>query len=72
MSELIIISLIGIASAVVGSIATIAGKFFMHWLKDRSEAKKEGPAKDLRKKILYHNDRAWSNLKTLMHMIGAD
>lgn len=67
-----IISLIGIAGAVVGSIATMAGNFLMHWLKERSEARKEQPARELLKEMLNHNDYTWRNLETLMHVIGAD
>ncbi len=72
MSEPIIISLIGIAGAVVGSIATMAGNILMHWLKERSESKKEKPARELLTEMLKHNDYTWRNLDTLMHVIGAD
>ncbi|NOZ10692.1 MAG: hypothetical protein GXP09_06630 [Gammaproteobacteria bacterium] len=72
MSEPIIISLIGIAGAVVGSIATMAGNFMMHWLKERSESKKEEPARELLTEMLNHNDYTWRKLETLMHVIGAD
>ena len=72
MSEPIVISLIGIAGAVVGSIATMAGNVLMHWLKERSAEKKEQPAKELLKEMLNHNDHTWRNLDTLMHVIGAN
>lgn len=72
MSEPIVISLIGVAGAVVGSIATMAGNFLMHWLKERSESKKEKPARDLLTEMLSHSDCTWRKIETLMHVIGAD
>ncbi len=72
MSEPIMISLIGIAGAVVGSIATMAGNVLLHWLKERSETKKEKPARELLTEMLGHTDYVWRNLETLMHVIGTD
>ena len=72
MSEPIIISLIGVGGAVVGSIATMAGNFLMHWLKERSESKKEKAARELLSEMLNHNVHKWRNLEILMHVIGAD
>ena len=72
MTEPIIISFIGIAGAVVGSIATMAGNILMHWLKERTELKKEKPARELLTNMLNHNEHTWRKLETLMHVIGAD
>jgi len=72
MSEPIIISLIGIAGAVIGSIATMAGNFLMHWLKEKSEYEKDKPARELLLKMLKHKDYPWRELETLTHVIGAD
>ncbi len=71
MSEPIIIALIGVAGAVVGSIATLAGNFLLHWLKERSETNKEKPARELLKEMLNHKTHTWRKLETLMHVVGA-
>ncbi len=72
MTEPITIALIGVAGAVIGSIATLAGNFLMHWLKERSQAKKEEPARELLKEMLNHKEHTWRKLETLMHVIGSD
>jgi hypothetical protein len=50
----------------------MAGNFGMHWLKERSEAKKDEPGKKLLKEMLDHPEHKWRRLDTLMHVIGAD
>lgn len=72
MSEPIVIAIIGIAGAVVGSFATMAGNFLIHWLKERSESKREKPAREILNEMLSRNDYVWRELETLMHVIGAD
>lgn len=72
MSEKIVIALIGVSGAVIGSIATLAGNWLKHWLEEKSRSKKEQPAKDLLKEMLNHKDHTWRNLSTLSHVIGAD
>ena len=72
MSEPIIIALIGVTGAVIGSIATMAGNVLLHWLRERSEAKKDEPRKALLRKMLKHPDHKWRRLDTLMHVIGTD
>ena len=52
MTEPIIIALIGVAGAIVGSIATLAGNFLLHWMQDRSKAKMEEPARELLREML--------------------
>jgi len=72
MSDPVTIALIGVAGAVVGSIATLAGNFLIFWLKERSESKKEKPARDLLTEMLSHKEFTWRKLETLMHVIGAN
>jgi len=72
MSESVTIALIGVAGAVVGSIATLAGNFGLHWLKEKSKTNKEKPARELLKEMLNHKEHKWRKLQTLMHVIGAN
>ena len=72
MSDPIVIAMIGIAGAVIGSVATIAGNVLLHWLKEKSDSKREKPARDLLTEMLSHKDYQWRKLETLMHVIGAD
>jgi len=72
MSESIIIALIGVGGAVIGSVATLAGNFFIHWLKNRDEKNKEKPARELLTEMLNHKEHPWRNLDILMHVIGAN
>jgi len=72
MSEPIIIALIGVAGAIVGSIATLSGNFLMHWLQEKAKEKKEEPARNLLIEMLNHNEHTWRKLETLMHVIGSN
>jgi thymidine phosphorylase len=72
MTEPVVIALIGVAGAVVGSLATLAGNFLIHWLEEQSQAKKEQPARELLEEMLNHKMHTWRKLETLMHVIGAD
>lgn len=72
MSENLIIALIGVTGAVIGSVATLAANWLKHWLEEKSKSKKEEPAKDLLKEMLNHNEHTWRKLSTLSHVIGAD
>jgi hypothetical protein len=72
MSEKIVIALIGVAGAVIGSVATLAGNFLKYCLEERAKSKKEEPAKSLLIEMLNHNDHIWRKLSTLSHVIGAD
>lgn len=71
LTEPVTIAMIGIAGAVIGSIATIAGNIAMHFIKECTAAKKDKPAKDLLNEMLNHNDHTWRKLDTLSHVIGA-
>lgn len=72
MSEPVAIALIGVAGAVVGSVATIAGNVVLHCLKERAATKREKPQRDLLIEMLKHPEYQWRKLDTLMHVIGAD
>lgn len=72
MSEPIVIALIGIAGAVVGSIATVAASIASHWWQERVAARREKPAKDLLLSMLSKPEYQWRNLDILMHVIGSD
>ncbi len=72
MSESVVIAFIGVAGAVIGSLATIAANVVNHCLTEKSESKKEQPAKELLTEMLNHKDYKWRRLETLMHVIGAD
>jgi hypothetical protein len=72
MSEPVLIALIGIAGAVIGSIATVIGSVVKHCLQERSAKNKEKPARDLLIEMLNHESYTWRELNTLMHVIGCD
>ncbi len=72
MSEPIVIALIGITGAVIGSVATIAGNVVLYCLKERTAAKREKPRRNLLIAMLKHPDYQWRKLDTLMHVIGTD
>lgn len=72
MREGTVIALIGVAGAVIGSIATMAGNVLLPWLRERSDARKDEPRKKLLKEMLNHPEHSWRQLDTLMHVIGAD
>ena len=72
MSENILIALIGIGGAVIGSVATLIGQRYMHHLKVKEEEKKKEPRKKLLTQMLESKDHEWRELETLQHVIGAD
>lgn len=72
MSEPVVIALIGVAGAVIGSIATVAVSIVGHCLKAHAIAKREKPRRDLLLQMLKHPEYNWRKLDTLMHVIGAD
>lgn len=72
MSEPIVIALIGVTGAVVGSIATVAASLASNWWQDRAASAREKPSKDLLLRMLNKPEFRWRNLDTLMHVIGSD
>ncbi len=72
MNDSIVIALIGVAGAVIGSLATGLVQFISHCLKEKAKAKRDKPRKDLLIKMLKHPTYSWRTFETLMHVIGAD
>jgi hypothetical protein len=72
MSESIVIALIGVAGAVIGSVATVAVQLLSHHLEENAAAKRDKPRKDLLLEMLRLPNYRWRKLETLMHVIGSD
>jgi hypothetical protein len=72
MSESIVIALIGVFGAVIGSIATVAVQWLSHCLREKTAAKRDKQRKDLLLEMLRAPQYQWRKLETLMHVIGAD
>lgn len=72
MADEIWIAFIGFSGAVIGSLATLAGTWLAHYLKQKTEAKKDQPRKDLLLELLNDKSHEWRELDTLRHVIGAD
>jgi hypothetical protein len=72
MSDPILIALIALTGAVIGSVATVAGNIALHCLKERSDTKREKPQRELLLAMLKNPDHQWRKLDTLMHVIGTD
>lgn len=72
MTEKIIIAIIGVTGAVIGSIATVAVQWLRYYLEERSQEKKAEPRKRILKQMLKNPRHSWRKLETLMHVIGAD
>ena len=72
MSESIVIALIGVTGAVIGSISTVAVQWLRHYLQERSSAQRDKPQKDLLLEMLNNPKYNWRELTTLMHVIGSD
>ncbi|MBL8494557.1 MAG: hypothetical protein JNM37_09875 [Rhodocyclaceae bacterium] len=65
---------IGLIGGIVGSVLTLSGNVFLHWLKEKPSRDSDKQRKRLLKKML--SDRRfedrWRNLTTLSRVIGAD
>lgn len=72
MSESIVIALIGVSGAIIGSVATVAGQWLSHHLQKRATKERDKPRRDILLKMLKSPNHQWRELKTLMHVIGAD
>jgi hypothetical protein len=72
MSDSIVIALIGVAGAIVGSIATVMGNLVIHFFKEWKDNKKDVPAKSLLLEMLSDEQYKWRSLETLMHVIGSN
>lgn len=72
MSESVVIALIGVAGAVIGSIATVSVQWLSHHLQQCTAKKRDQPRKELLIKMLKSPEHKWRKLNTLMHVVGAD
>lgn len=72
MSESIVIALIGVSGAVVGSIATVSVQWLSRYLDERAAKQRDKPRKDLLLEMLRCPKYTWRKLETLMHVIGTD
>ena len=72
MSESIIIALIRVSGAVIGSIATVAVQWLSHCLQEKTASNRDKPRKNLLLEMLRVPQHKWRKLETLMHVIGAD
>lgn len=72
MSESIVIALIGVVGAVIGSVATIAAQWLSHHLQQCAAVKRDKPRKHILLKMLQSPKYQWRKFETLMHVIGAD
>jgi hypothetical protein len=72
MSENIIIALIGVGGAVVGSVATIAVQMVTEYLRKKEIEKQKAPQIEMLTEMLNHPKHNWRSLDRLQHVIGAD
>lgn len=72
MSESIVIALIGVVGAVIGSTATVAVQWLSHYLHEKAAAKRDNPRKALLLQMLLSPKYQWRKLDTLMHVIGSN
>ncbi|HHA2628780.1 TPA: hypothetical protein ACOEOK_000208 [Stenotrophomonas maltophilia] len=72
MSEPVVIALIGIAGAVIGSAGTVVANLASQWWQERAAAAREKPRKDLLSVMPNKPEYQWRSLDTFMHVIGSD
>jgi hypothetical protein len=72
MSESIVIALIGVIGAIIGSVATVSASIASYWWQDRAAALRDKPKKNLLLGMLNKPEFRWRNLDTLMYVIGSD
>lgn len=72
MNDVVIVAFIGVAGAVIGSVATVAASIASQYCHAREAAKREKPRRDLLLKMLNNPQYQWRELETLMHVVGAD
>ncbi len=68
------IATIGLAGAIIGSLLTILGNIFLHWIKEKPQRNLDNKRISMLKTML-DDDRfpdKWRNLSTLSSVIGAD
>ena len=72
MNEKIIIALIGVLGAIIGSISTVAVQFLKYKLEQKEKKKRDQPRKELLKEMLLDERFEWRKFETLKHVIGSD
>lgn len=72
LTDPIIISLIGVAGACIGSLATVASSIASQWFQQRLTEKADDPRRNLLREMLSHSEYEWREFETLRHVIGAD
>ena len=72
MGESIVIALVGVIGAIIGSVSTLVGQWLLYNLKRRSEWQQDEPRRKLLKQMMENDRFEWRNLSTLMHVVGAD
>ncbi|MBK7955704.1 MAG: hypothetical protein IPK02_18145 [Candidatus Accumulibacter sp.] len=67
-------AVIGLIGAIIGSILTLGGNVFLHWLKERPTRELDSRRKKLLRKMLSDQrfKGGWRKLTTLSRVIGAD
>lgn len=68
----VLVALIGVGGAVIGSIATVAASIANQWFQDKLAQKTDEPRRNLLREMLNHTDYTWRKFDTLKHVIGAD
>lgn len=72
MADSIIAPVFGLIGVVVGSLATIASQWLLHFLQEKAAVKRDLPRKILLLKMLESKKYKWRRFSTLQHVIGAD
>lgn len=72
MTEKIIIALIGLGGAVIGSVATISAQIVVDCLRRKELERQEKPQIEMLTEMLNHPKHQWRSLDRLQHVIGAD
>ena len=72
LNEPVLIALIGMGGAVVGSIATVTASIASQWFQNKLVQQTDEPRRNLLRKMLNHSDYPWREFDTLMHVIGTD
>jgi len=72
MNDKIIIAIIGFAGVCLGAVIQISGNLMSHCLQQRLKDRTDIKRKELLITMLEDQRFSWRNLKTLMHVIGAD
>ena len=57
---------------IIGSFSTLIGQYLIHYLKKRTEKRREEPPREVLEIMLEDDRFEWRNLSTLQHVIGAD